>query len=75
MQHHLPPMRLCTVLEQIDPCQVPSTGTPSDTGIATEICVSAALIWAGMSSGPSVVWLTQSMPAGTSRRKNSCRSP
>jgi len=35
------------------PCQVPSCSRPSVTGMLSWVWVSALLMWAGMSSGPS----------------------
>src|SRR6056297_1814954 len=43
-------------------------------GIDSDVCVKAALIWAGMSSGPLIACTTHSIPSGTRRAKNSCRS-
>ena len=60
------------------PCQVPRANRPAATGIDSDTAVSAALICAGMSSGPSVVCVTQridgSFEGGTSRRKKASRS-
>ena len=38
------------------PCQMPSCSRPSVTGMVSCVWVSALLMWAGMSSGPSSLW-------------------
>ena len=49
-------VRRGAVLEQEDALQVPSCSRPSVTGMLSWVWVSALLIWAGMSSGPSSLW-------------------
>ena len=46
-------MRRGAVLEQEDALQVPSCSRPSVRGMLSWVWVSALLMWAGMSSGPS----------------------
>ncbi len=38
------------------PCQTPKSKEPLWMGMLNEVPRSAALTWAGMSSGPSTVW-------------------
>jgi hypothetical protein len=50
------PMRRRAVLDHIDACQVPSTMLPPINGMERLTAVSMALMWLGMSSGPSSWW-------------------
>jgi len=70
MKHQFAPMRAPPVFKKIKPLPGPQRRSPPLIGMPIEVWVSAALIWAGMSSGPSVVCTSQSMPSGTSRPKN-----
>jgi len=47
----------CRCSHRNTPCQVPSASCPSMIGTEREVVVSADLMWAGMSSGPSVEWV------------------
>src|SRR3954447_14009032 len=56
------------------PCHVPSASEPSRTGTTSELSVSEALMWAGMSSGPSSVWVQYEAPSGTAWSNHEAKS-
>jgi hypothetical protein len=56
VQDHLAAVRAVAMLEKVDTLPGAEQGPAAGDGNAeSEVWVSAALIWAGMSSGPSVV--------------------
>ena len=57
MQNDLAPVRRAAMLEQIDALPGAEHHLPDATGIESWVCVSAARIWLGMSSGPSASWI------------------
>ena len=56
MQNDTAPLRFGTVFKQIDRLPGSQHRAAILYGIDRLVCVSAALMWAGISSGPSVVW-------------------
>ena len=71
VQHHPPPVRRRPVLEHIDPLPGSQRQPPSITGIESCVCVSAARMWAGMSSGPSTVCRYSRLSSGATRLEES----
>ena len=49
------------------PCQVPSINCLSSKGIDTLVCVNIDFMWAGISSGPSLVCVNRLLFSGTRR--------
>lgn len=56
------------------PCQLPSSKDPFENGIVSELRVRTILIWLGMSSGPSYVWVKRGSLSGTKRFMKPSRS-